>query len=121
MIELGNWVKINIDGCTTPSCPNGHPSYHHNFDGQHGVLEEDTAEYVKENPHSLTHPVVCYRCDVVTGFLVEEKVKSGHIYVVCFNGEHAGFTASELEDLGDQATFITSVVEAVGQEQEVSI
>lgn len=86
MIEIGNWVRINIRLCD-PMMDCGHKKRHHLFNGRVGVLDREACPV-----HRL--PLHCAECGK------ENTDNTDHIFGICFEGEHAWFKESEFEDLG---------------------
>lgn len=92
MLELGNWVRINIQLCDSlMEC--GHRKLHHDFNTRVGTLEVDFS-IDHPNPSCVKRIRTCGEC----GYVSEDGAT--HYLGVCFDGEHQVFAPNELEDLG---------------------
>ena len=95
MIEIGNWVRVSIIDCN-PKMECGHEKRHHTFNGRVGTLERD---------HIHGGALRCFVCMAETTDTID------HVLGVCFEGEHAYFKSSELEDLGiDLMALVPAIV-----------
>ncbi len=93
MLQIGNLVKIKIEGCQLACSKCSVNSQHRDYDGRRGIL----ASNIKDDPPPFTK-FGCPICQASDAYIVGYK---DHVWVVTFNGNQAFlYREDELDDQG---------------------